>query len=88
MQLRINDSRRTTRNPAVLTPASATPDAKATMRPLLVSVTEATNLLGIGRTTLYELIGDGHVAPVKIGRSVRFVVDELETFVEALRAAR
>lgn len=65
-----------------------TEDQTAGLRPLLVSVTQALRLLGIGRTTLYELIADGRVAPVKIGRSVRFVVDELEDFVETLRAAR
>ena len=69
-------------------PARQSEEQTPGMRPLLVSVTQALQLLGIGRTTLYELIADGRVAPVKIGRSVRFVVDELEDFVETLRAAR
>jgi excisionase family DNA binding protein len=54
------------------------------VRPLLVSARQAAELLGIGRTTLYELIGRGAIVPVRIGRCVRFPVRELEAFVEEL----
>ncbi len=51
------------------------------MSPLLVDTGEAVRLLGIGRTKVYELIGDGVLTPVHIGRCVRFPVAELEHFV-------
>ena len=53
--------------------------------PLLVSAKEATRMLGVGRTTLYELIGRGLLHPVHIGRSLRIPVAELERFVDSLR---
>ncbi len=51
------------------------------MSPLLVDTREAARLLGIGRTKIYGLIGDGAITPVHIGRCVRFAVSELERFV-------
>ena len=38
-------------------------------------------VLAIGRTTLYQLIADGQVRTVRIGRAVRVPVAELEAFV-------
>lgn len=54
------------------------------VRPLLVSVEEAAGLLGIGRTTVYEMIRRGDVRPIRIGRCVRIPQRELEAFVERL----
>ena len=51
------------------------------LRPLLVDAKQAARLLGIGRTTLYELINAGAITPMHIGRCVRFPVAELEGFV-------
>ena len=51
------------------------------LRPLLVDAKQAARLLGIGRTTLYELIKAGALTPFHIGRCVRFSVSELERFV-------
>lgn len=51
---------------------------------LLVTVPEAAARLGIGRTTLYGLMASGAITPVHIGRSTRFTIDELESFVGAL----
>jgi excisionase family DNA binding protein len=51
------------------------------MRPLLVDVKQAARLLAIGRTKLYELIDAGAIRPVRIGRCVRFAVEELNRFV-------
>jgi excisionase family DNA binding protein len=53
---------------------------------LLLSARQAAQLLGIGRTTLYELIKLGAVTPVHIGRCVRFSMTELEDYVERLVA--
>lgn len=38
-------------------------------------------MLGIGRTTLYELIAAGAITPMHIGRCVRFAITDLERFV-------
>ena len=45
-------------------------------------VREAAAVLAVGRTTLYGLIADGEVGTVRIGRSVRISVSELQAFVE------
>ena len=52
-----------------------------TVGPLLVTATQAARILSIGRTALYQLIWDGQLTPIHIGRSVRFSVEELESFV-------
>jgi excisionase family DNA binding protein len=54
--------------------------------PLLVTAQEAADILGVGRTKLYELINRGALRPVHIGRSLRLPVAELERFVEGLRS--
>lgn len=38
------------------------------MEPLLMPVDQASKALGVGRTTMYELIGQGDIPTVKIGR--------------------
>lgn len=55
--------------------------------PLLLSVSDAATVLGVGRTTVYELIGAGQLETVHIGRSRRVPVDALHAFVERLRAS-
>ena len=54
------------------------------IRPMLISAHDAARFLGIGRTTLYQLIKTGDVTPVHIGRCVRFSMYELEAYVEHL----
>ena len=49
---------------------------------ILVTIVEAAALLAIGRSSLYQLIWDGELATVRIGRSVRIPVLELEKFVQ------
>lgn len=49
--------------------------------PLLLTVPEAARLLAVGRTSIYHLIWDGELTPVRIGRCVRLPVAELERFV-------
>jgi excisionase family DNA binding protein len=52
------------------------------LAPLLVTAPQAARILSIGRTALYQLIWDGQLTPIHIGRSVRFSVDQLESFVQ------
>ncbi len=54
---------------------------------LLLTVREAATLLGIGRSTLYELIANGEVEVVHIGRSARVPRDALDDFVRRLRTS-
>jgi len=51
------------------------------LRPLLVNIAQAGEMLCVSRTTLYELMWSGELTPVHIGRSVRFTVAQLEDFV-------
>jgi excisionase family DNA binding protein len=50
----------------------------------LVSVAIAARLLGIGRSTVYELIADGELHVVHINRSARISVSEIDAFVARL----
>lgn len=56
------------------------------MEPLLMTVTEAAALVGISRARLYELLASGQVPSIKLGRSRRIALADLEAFVAALRA--
>lgn len=48
---------------------------------LLLSVEEAADSLGISRAAMYQILGRGEVASVKLGRSRRIPVDALRRFV-------
>lgn len=49
--------------------------------PLLLSVEDAACVLAVGRTSIHQLIWYGELHPVRIRRSVRFTMAELERFV-------
>lgn len=51
----------------------------------LVSVADACEMLGCGRTWLTELRRSGKITAVRLGRSVRFRVGDLHAFTEARR---
>ncbi len=53
--------------------------------PLLYSVEEAAQLLGIGRTLTFELIATGAIASIKIGRCRKISRDALDEYIERLR---
>jgi excisionase family DNA binding protein len=54
---------------------------------LLLTVPEAADLLGIGRTLMYELISSGQVVSVLVGRLRRIRPADLETYAAGLVAA-
>jgi excisionase family DNA binding protein len=67
---------------------SGTPDTtNPSMSVLLLTVVEAGKLLGVGRTTAYELIGSGDLEVVHIGRAARVPVDSVHAYVARLRTA-
>jgi excisionase family DNA binding protein len=66
-------------------------DCRATARDqlakLLLTPEEAAVMLSVGRTRVYELIGSGQLAAVRIGASRRIPLQELQRFVDQLLAA-
>ncbi|WP_082574175.1 helix-turn-helix domain-containing protein [Cellulomonas sp. Root137] len=52
---------------------------------VLLSVVEAAQRLGVGRSTMYELLGSGQIESVHIGRLRKVPVSALSAFVENLR---
>jgi len=57
----------------------------AGLAPRLVTVAAAASLLGVGRSTAYELIADGELRVVHIRRSARVPVEEIDAFVARLQ---
>ena len=51
------------------------------MRPLLVTIEQAGTILCLSRSSIYQLIWNEELVPIRIGRSVRFSVEQLERFV-------
>jgi excisionase family DNA binding protein len=51
---------------------------------LLVTIQEAAVALGLGRSTVYELVAGGELESVTVGRARRIPVRELEEFVTRL----
>jgi excisionase family DNA binding protein len=49
--------------------------------PLLVDVAKAATILATSRSSVYQLIWNKQLTPVRIGRSVRFSIAQLEQFV-------
>jgi excisionase family DNA binding protein len=54
---------------------------KQTLAPLLISGREAAKLLSVCERTLYMLTKAGEIPAVRIGRAVRYSVDELQAWV-------
>jgi excisionase family DNA binding protein len=52
---------------------------------ILHSIAAGASRLGIGRTLMYELIADGRIATVTIGRRRLIHREELERFADELR---
>ncbi len=51
----------------------------------LVTIPAAAQLLGVSRSKLYELLGEGALPTVRIGRSRRIAIADLEAFVQRCR---
>jgi excisionase family DNA binding protein len=71
-----------TRTQDTVTESAAAP---RTAQRIVLTVEEAAEALGIGRTLMYELIGSGAVESVTIGRLRRVPADALGAFVNQLR---
>jgi excisionase family DNA binding protein len=53
---------------------------------IVLTVEQAAERLGIGRTLMYSLVSSGAVESVTIGRLRRIPADALVTYVESLRS--
>ena len=53
---------------------------------LTCTIAEACKVTGLGRTKLYELIGDGHLATATVGRRRLVLVQSLLSLIEAKRS--
>lgn len=53
------------------------------MKPLTVTIPGVRELTGLGTTKIYELIGEGKLATVKIGRRTLVRTDSIEALVQA-----
>lgn len=56
--------------------------APARINRRLLPVNEATQYLGIGRSTLYNLIGSGAIPTVSIGSRTLLDIDDLNVYIE------
>lgn len=52
-----------------------------------VTVLEAGDMLGLGRSTIYRLMNEGKLKPKKVGKRTLFLVSDLRTFAESLPEA-
>lgn len=52
------------------------------MDPVTVTVDSAKSALGLGRTKIYELIGEGKLQTVKVGRRTLVRTDSIRALVE------
>lgn len=55
---------------------------------IVLTIEEAAECLGIGRTLMYALVTAGEVESVRIGRLRRIPTDALDRYVAELRAGR
>ena len=52
--------------------------------PILYSVEEVADILHIGRSTVFNLIKQGKIQSIKLGRSRRVPIDAMQTYVDEL----
>lgn len=52
------------------------------MEKLLIKPKEAAQMLAISKTTMYEMLTTGEIRSVRIGRSIRIPIRELEQWIQ------
>lgn len=76
----------------IMSGQSDTPDKPPVSRPMparvLLTVEEAAEQLGIGRTLLYKLIADGEIESIRIGRLRRVPTAAIQDYTRRLRGER
>jgi excisionase family DNA binding protein len=56
------------------------------MERLLLRVSETADILGIGKSTAYELVATGELPSLKIGKAIRVSVADLKIWIQQRRA--
>ena len=56
--------------------------------PISVRIPEAIRMIGVGRTTIYQLIASGDLEAAKVGRSTVVFVDSVRRYLSANRRSR
>lgn len=74
-------------NVLALVPAAQNSNEQLLDRPLL-SPADVAKLLGIKRSTVYELARAGRIPSIRIGRAVRFLRADLEAWIQDQRTHR
>lgn len=64
---------------------SATGVLDGETRPICVRVDQAMQMLGIGKTKIYELFSDGELETIHIGRRTLVLRDSIDRMIERLR---
>lgn len=57
------------------------------VEPICVRINDAANMIGVGRTKLYELIAAGELETVKIGKATRITTASLHELVNRQRTS-
>ena len=70
-------------DPSAYVPGVVDPSAIPFAQRLTCTVAEACEVTGLGRTKLYELIGDGLLATITVGRRRLVLVQLLLSLIEA-----
>ena len=52
------------------------------MDKLLLKISEAGEMIGVGRSRMYEMVYTGEIPSIRIGKSIRIPVDALRKWVE------
>jgi excisionase family DNA binding protein len=53
---------------------------------IAVSINDAAKALGLGRTSIYQMIADGRLEALKLGRRRLVTVDSIRQLVAAMKA--
>jgi excisionase family DNA binding protein len=56
---------------------------RAQLEPIWVSYREATQISGLGRTTLWKLVSSSQIKAARVGRAVRINRQSLEEYMES-----
>jgi excisionase family DNA binding protein len=68
--------------------ALSSPGPEGGQGPQLLTVSQTAALLGLGQSTIHQMIRDGRLGSCKIGNSRRIPMTEIETFVSGLPGQR
>jgi excisionase family DNA binding protein len=56
------------------------------MDPLALTIADTVELLGVGKTTIYKLVGEGRLSTIKIGRRTLVLMTSVSNLIESGRS--